>query len=156
MKKNNKGFSLVEIVVVVAIMAILVAMLAPQYLRYVERSRLQKDNQEISEVANAVKIAGTYNEIYRKLTGAEKYISNSGPGNKTITFTGKNACCPELDEEMDIMIGTQGITTQSSTYQKLSTPIEISIEKGSKGLLVHVSGWVHEISDSPAPTTRTF
>ncbi|MCM1143504.1 MAG: prepilin-type N-terminal cleavage/methylation domain-containing protein, partial [Lachnoclostridium sp.] len=39
MKKemNNKGFSLVELIIVIAIMVILVAVLAPQYLRYVEK-----------------------------------------------------------------------------------------------------------------------
>ena len=36
---NNKGFSLVELIIVIAIMAILIVVLAPQYLKYVERSR---------------------------------------------------------------------------------------------------------------------
>ena len=35
-KMNNKGFSLVELIIVIAIMVILVAVLAPQYLKYVE------------------------------------------------------------------------------------------------------------------------
>ena len=42
-KKNNKGFSLVELIIVIAIMAVLVGTLAPQYLRYVEKSRLAAD-----------------------------------------------------------------------------------------------------------------
>ena len=59
MKKemNNKGFSLVELIVVIAIMAVLVGILAPQFLKYVEKSRLQKDNTAISEIANAAKTA---------------------------------------------------------------------------------------------------
>ena len=32
---NNKGFSLVELIIVIAIMAILIVVLAPQYLKYV-------------------------------------------------------------------------------------------------------------------------
>ena len=32
-KKNNKGFSLIELVIVITIMAILTALLAPQLLR---------------------------------------------------------------------------------------------------------------------------
>ena len=35
--RNNKGFSLVELIVVVAIMAVLVGVLAPAYLKYVEK-----------------------------------------------------------------------------------------------------------------------
>ena len=35
-KMDNKGFSLVELIIVIAIMVILVAVLAPQYLKYGE------------------------------------------------------------------------------------------------------------------------
>ena len=35
-KNNNKGFSLVELIVVIAIMAVLMVVLAPAMLRYVE------------------------------------------------------------------------------------------------------------------------
>ena len=31
-KMNNKGFSLVELIIVIAIMAVLIAVLAPQYM----------------------------------------------------------------------------------------------------------------------------
>ncbi|MEL4106314.1 prepilin-type N-terminal cleavage/methylation domain-containing protein [Oscillospiraceae bacterium WX1] len=41
---GNKGFSLVELIIVIAIMAVLVAILAPQYLKYVEKSRVSADN----------------------------------------------------------------------------------------------------------------
>lgn len=38
-RKDNKGFSLVELIIVIAIMVALVAMLAPQFVKYVQRSR---------------------------------------------------------------------------------------------------------------------
>ena len=40
-KTNNKGFSLVELIIVVAIMAILIGVLAPQYIKYVEKSSIE-------------------------------------------------------------------------------------------------------------------
>ncbi len=39
LKKNSKGFSLVELIIVIAIMVALVAMLAPQFVKYVSKSR---------------------------------------------------------------------------------------------------------------------
>ena len=35
-KKDNKGFTLVELIVVIAILGVLMAVLVPQYIRYVE------------------------------------------------------------------------------------------------------------------------
>lgn len=36
---SNKGFSLVELIIVIAIMAVLAAALAPQLIKYIEKSR---------------------------------------------------------------------------------------------------------------------
>ncbi|MCR4908484.1 MAG: type II secretion system GspH family protein [Lachnospiraceae bacterium] len=54
LKGNNKGFSLVELIIVIAIMAILVAILAPQFLKYVERSRNSADVANAREITNAI------------------------------------------------------------------------------------------------------
>ncbi|MDE6847426.1 MAG: prepilin-type N-terminal cleavage/methylation domain-containing protein [Lachnospiraceae bacterium] len=53
---NNKGFSLVELIIVIAIMAILIVVLAPQYLKYVERSRNSTDYQNATTVVDALQI----------------------------------------------------------------------------------------------------
>ncbi len=55
-KMNNKGFSLVELIIVIAIMAILIVVLAPQYLKYVERSRNSTDMQNATTIVDAIQI----------------------------------------------------------------------------------------------------
>ena len=61
---KNKGFSLVELIVVIAIMAVMVAVLAPSLLQYVERSRAQKDDSAMGEVANAIMLGLSDQKIY--------------------------------------------------------------------------------------------
>ena len=51
---NNKGFTLVELIIVVAIIAVLSAVTAPQYVKYVERSRIGMDEGYIGEVASSL------------------------------------------------------------------------------------------------------
>ena len=54
LRRNNKGFTLVELIVVIAIIAILTAVAAPQYVKYVERSRIGVDEAYIGEVATTL------------------------------------------------------------------------------------------------------
>lgn len=71
---NNSGFSLVELIVVVAIMAVLVIILAPAMLRYVEKTRLQKDESALSEVANAAELAVGEESIMSAINGTSDII----------------------------------------------------------------------------------
>jgi len=56
-KRSKKGFSLVELIVVIAIMAVLVGVLAPSLLVNIEKSRESKDVQVIDTIAGAVQMA---------------------------------------------------------------------------------------------------
>lgn len=79
-KKNNKGFTLVELIVVVAILAILVGLLAPQYTKYVERSRKAADASNLDSMVSAVKVA-TADQTYSAI------IPTTGTATVTITMT---------------------------------------------------------------------
>lgn len=82
MKKemNNKGFSLVELIIVIAIMVILIAVLAPQYLRYVEKSRVASDQNTVVEYINAMQTVASDPEI--SLTEGGSYTVTIGSDGK--------------------------------------------------------------------------
>lgn len=60
LKKNKKGFTLVELVVVIAILAILVTLLVPQIMGNVEEARI---NTEISNARTLASEITVYNAL---------------------------------------------------------------------------------------------
>lgn len=76
MQKNNKGFSLVELIVVILIMAIIAVALAPQVMKWVDSSRVSTDNNNRATLKNAVDAAvADYMSDNKKLdqTNGSKY-----------------------------------------------------------------------------------
>lgn len=82
MKKemNNKGFSLVELIIVIAIMVILIAVLAPQYLRYVEKSRVASDQNTVVEYINAMQTVASDPEISLTAGSTTLYVEIKADG----------------------------------------------------------------------------
>ena len=86
--KNNKGFSLVELIIVIAIMAILVGVMAPQLIKYIEKSKVSADTQAADAVHSAILTAMMDPEVVNDpgyngstvLTGAQSISGFSQTG----------------------------------------------------------------------------
>ena len=52
-KEDNKGFSLVELIIVIAIMAILVGIVGTQVIPYINKSKVAKDQQVLNSISTA-------------------------------------------------------------------------------------------------------
>ena len=60
-KKDNKGFSLVELIIVIAIMAILVGIVGTQVSPYINKSKVAKDQQVLNSISTAAVAAYSEN-----------------------------------------------------------------------------------------------
>ena len=56
-KKDNRGLSLIELIVVIAIMAVLVGVLSPMFVKYLDKSKKSRDIYTADQIARAVNIA---------------------------------------------------------------------------------------------------
>ncbi|MBE5925817.1 MAG: type II secretion system protein [Lachnospiraceae bacterium] len=53
-KTNNKGFSLIELIIVIAIMAVLVAIIAPNLTKYLGSSKTSADTKNLDEIQSTL------------------------------------------------------------------------------------------------------
>lgn len=136
-KLNNKGFSLVELIIVIAIMVILVVVIAPQYTRFVNNSRISSDIQTAQTMATAIDAAvaeGTnpFNAsgavVWGNVAGVDavapsrfdgytfNITGNNGTGVALITITGTDGtfeCYPNPEDGDTTHPGINRMTTDS-------------------------------------------
>lgn len=105
MKKTNKGFSLVELIIVIAIMAILAAAIAPALIRYIDKSRRADDVTAAGTVLTGVQTAMADEDCYSEIqavTGKTCIVSVKAGGKiKAATNATTVSATPNLKSEME-------------------------------------------------------
>ena len=143
-KKDNKGFSLVELIVVVAIMAVLLGVLVPTLVRNVEKSKHQKDIQALSEIRGAIekaladeRFSTIKGEIEIKPTNGSFTIDATSLAKFTYKKTGDNAA---FAKEVCANLGGDSAESYSHTFtSKLSDDAVIKFTIGNESVTGQVS-----------------
>jgi len=148
-KMNNKGFSLVELIVVVLIMAIIAVALAPQVMKWVENSRKSTDIENYNALVEAANVAST-NEAFLKVVDSTGVTIKMGASSTTTTGTGNTQLEAILTETLpgwkqtkitgawsgeltDKTSTTTGVTTTSAWG---GTDFQINVSKSTNGIKV--------------------
>ena len=97
-KMNNKGFSLVELIIVIAIMAILAGAIAPALIRYIDKSRKSNDISSSKTIKTAVETAMANEDTYELLTTGTE-ASKTDEDSNTFKYTGKLTITPGCETQ---------------------------------------------------------
>ena len=151
-KGNNKGFSLIELIIAVAILVVLTGVLAPQ----MEKSRETKDMQLLDSIYVAVSTALIDEEAYSSFVN----IDNS---EKEAYSLGKNILevCEDGDfgAEIESVLGCKGEEIHLSSKAAIENGNEIFIkiryDMGDKGISdFKVGVYVGSSADKPSKYFR--
>lgn len=129
---NNKGFSLIELIVVIAIMAILVGAMAPQVTKYIEKSRKSADAQALGTLYTAV------------LTELLDPDVTTKPKSGTITIGTDGKASDGTNPVTSGVLKTMGISTisnfqlKSNAYSKGGNTITVTVNEGDGSVKIEV------------------
>ena len=130
MKKNNNGFSLVELIIVIAIMAVLVGVLAPQFIKYVEQSRRSRDISTAQEIREACLADIADGKITTNATSEDVSSGSFTTFNETPVVSGhavadgtkfKYSCNP-TSGTCSVSVGTWVLTTEAGASDYKTAP----------------------------------
>ena len=132
--KKNQGFTLVELIIVIAIIAILTAVAAPQYVKYVDKARLAKDQNEAASLQTIVLAhlvdVNSNDDATDNVDSAT--IEFTASGVSIAALSGGTNGASKLQEKIEANFGTMnGITvTNQGSYDADSQKYTIAIVGG--------------------------
>lgn len=120
-KKDNKGFSLVELIIVIAIMAILVGIVGTQVLPYLNKSKEAKDVQIVNSYSTAA--VSAYSMLAGELT------KETGTLDVNVYGSNSDADATKLAAKIKDLVGYANATDKmTSKTGKTASEIKITYD----------------------------
>lgn len=135
-KLDNKGFSLIELIIVIAIMAILIGIVGTQVVPYIEKSKQAKDQQVISGLLTNATTAFASNAEAYDSSGTQDFLVG-GDCSSTGTITGNEK---KVSDEFYSLAGLTQATAKTDLINKMSSKAgkditDIKIERDANGVV---------------------
>ena len=125
-KTNNKGFSLIELIIVIAIMAVLVAIIAPNLTKYLGKSKDSTDTKNADEIESTLKTCITDYEM----DNGDLISGETGTMTATWTSTGLTSTG---NTTFDALINAEIDASKTKSKKDSSKYAEATITKNSSG-----------------------
>lgn len=144
-KANNKGFSLVELIIVIAIMAILVGIVGTQVIPYLNKSKEAKDIQLLNSYSTAAVTAYSSN--------VDDISATSGTITVKVYGTNTDADALLLQPEIQELVGYATLTDLtakmgSDTGKNDTTEVTIEIDLDNKTVTATATGSTLDVVES--------
>jgi len=137
--RNRKGFTLIELVIILGVLAVLAAILVPLVTRYISESRVTAAKADCKSIATAVT---DYSKDIGKLPGWDwddhNYVTQ-------VFLTGEGASLPDYDDD-----DWEGLSTKD-LYKYLQTSSGLSEDNAPSRILSKWNGPYLRVSDSYDP-----
>jgi prepilin-type N-terminal cleavage/methylation domain-containing protein len=130
-KSSNKGFSLIELIIAIAILVVLTGLLAPQFMRYIEKSREAKDMQTLDTVYEAAQVALTDETVYQAIMNVDKVdfaladTETSSSGSNANEVAAEHALRVELEKSLGTL---STIALSSKAGSENSAKVRVCVE----------------------------
>lgn len=126
--KNNKGFSLIELIIVIAIMAVLVAIIAPNLTKYLGSSKKNTDKKNSDEIVSTIKTCITDFE-----TTNGDLISSTGTATVTWSAAGSTVNGTSNDTSFKALVDAAIDADKTESKKTSGTYAQVDIDKQADG-----------------------